>query len=206
MNPASVDWLGSQRTFGALIDVGAHDGAFGAYLQKALRTPIVHAIEPMPDFHPTLASRGFRVHGVAVGDANGEADFRITDFTPASSLLPLSTRLRTEYPQVGAERFVRVPVRRLDDLFPSPIPHSVVKLDVQGMEAAAIRGGQHVLRAADAVLVEMLFVPLYEGASLFHEIHMALTALGLDLRAFRGQEAAPSNGEPLFAHCVYVRA
>jgi FkbM family methyltransferase len=205
MSLAGVEWLGRQRRFSALIDVGAHDGAFGAYLQKALGAPVVHAIEPMPEFHSVLAERGFQVHGVAVGDTNGEADFRITDFAPASSLLALSPRLREEYPSVGGERRLRVPVRRLDDLFPTPIPHAVVKFDVQGMEAAAIRGGQNLLRAADAVLVEMLFVPLYDGASLFHENHMALSALGLELKAFRGQEMAPSNGEPLFAHCVYVR-
>lgn len=60
-----------------------------------------------------------------------------------------------------------------------------------------------MLARAAVILIEMTFLPLYEGQALFNGVHRRLDELGLELIGFRGQHASETKGEPIFAHTVY---
>jgi len=62
-----------------------------------------------------------------------------------------------------------------------------------------------VFSAAKIVLVEMSFVPIYQGQPLFEEVHRLLERCGLRLAGFKNQIEQPQTGQPLFAHCLYHR-
>lgn len=198
-------WLAARFRPDVLIDVGANDGAYGAFLQKQFGAQVVHAFEPLPQYADALAARGFVVHPVALSDRAGEADFHLNAYPAASSLLPTTDLCRKEYPQTARSSMCRVRLARLDDELPDPPQDSLVKIDAQGHELPIIRGGQRVLVAARAILIEMTFLPLYEGQALFNEVHRSLDELGFDLAGFLNQLTQQSSGWPLFAHCVYLK-
>jgi FkbM family methyltransferase len=199
------EWLARTRTFKTLIDIGANGGAFGAFLQKKFAIETVHAIEPLSKHGAGLRNRGFIVHGYALADYERAEDLLITEADSASSLLMPSALCKREYPRVRLIDSETVHVRPLDTLSLHPLPEPIlVKIDAQGCEAAILRGGRETLSKAAAVYIEQSFVPLYEGGSLFGEVHAELADLGFALRGFRNQLEA-ANGEPLFAHCIYLR-
>ena len=201
---ADVSWLNLRHRFPALIDIGANDGAFASYLVRALSIPRTIAIEPLPAHAPALRGRGFEVHSVALGNPAepGEVAFRVSEADAASSILPVTQRCLDEYPQVKLAETIRVPLRRLDDLI-APVDGALVKIDAQGAEADILEGGRAVLERAAVILIEMTFLPLYEGQALFNGVHRRLDEFGFELIGFRGQHASETTGEPIFAHTVY---
>ncbi len=53
----------------------------------------------------------------------------------------------------GDKTGIRVPVERLDDLFPTDTPIHVVKIDVEGFEPQVIRGGMQLFSAQTPVFI-----------------------------------------------------
>lgn len=139
-----------------IVDVGGSNGAWSSAIVEVFPEARFELFEPLltvrPDYrrvldktlrvHPT-----FRVHEVALGDRNGDAEFWNQPNAVGSSLLARNAP--------SAER-VSVPVRRLDDyLSERGIPQpQVVKLDVQGSEALVIRGGEKTIQAAEMLHIE----------------------------------------------------
>jgi FkbM family methyltransferase len=198
-------WLANTQRFTSLIDIGASDGAFGAFLQRRFGIETVHAVEPLSHHEPALLQRNFIVHSCALSDREGVAELHITENDTGSSLLTPSAQCLAEYPQIRPVDRQQVQVRRLDDLPLDPLPGpTLIKVDAQGVEPAIIRGGKATFAKAHAVYIETSFVPLYEGSGLFADVHAELSALSFELRGFRAQHEA-ADGEPLFAHVIYLR-
>jgi FkbM family methyltransferase len=206
------DWVARSTTIRTLIDIGANDGAYSEYLNDFFKPVAVHAFEPLAATQPSLAALDARlphltVHPLALSDAPGVARFFQNAYAPASSLLPVSDHSRRLFPETSEQTEVTVPVARLDDVLPADTlePDILVKIDVQGAEDRVIRGGQAVFAAAAIVLIEMSFVPFYEGQPLFEDVHSLLVECGLRLAGFKNQIDDPASGRPLFAHCLYHR-
>jgi FkbM family methyltransferase len=200
-----LSWLTQAYRPDVLIDIGANDGAYGSFLQKQFGAAIVHAFEPLPQHASDLLDRGFVLHPVALADQAGEAEFYINGYAPASSLLPLTDLCIQEYPQTARVTASKVRLARLDDELPDPPANSLVKIDAQGCELPIIRGGRTVLSAAQVILIEMTFQPLYKGQALFNEVHAELDAIGFEFTGVLSQSTGQSSTRPLFAHCVYEK-
>jgi FkbM family methyltransferase len=201
-------WLRKNATIGTVIDIGANDGAFLAFLQQFFAAQKSFAFEPMPDARQSIEARnipGVTIFPHALSDYNGTTTFEVNSYHPASSMLPVSELSRREFPQTSAiVQRIETPVARLDDvLSPEAITGKLfVKMDVQGVEDKVIAGGRRTIGLADYVLVEVSFRPMYQGQALFEEVHAPLAALGLRLAGVKNQVCAES-GEPLFAHFLY---
>lgn len=203
MNPVlDISWLAQRHDINTIIDIGANDGAFGAYLAQLFAASVVHAVEPLEAHKEGLEARGFIVHPVALSDKTGDAPFHISDADAASSLLPLTPRCLSEYPQTRVCDETTVPTRRLDDAI-GPLEGSLIKVDAQGAEGEIIAGGERTFRAASLVLIEVTFKPLYEDQALFNALHRDLDKLEFELIGFRSQHVSEKTGEPLFAHAIY---
>lgn len=205
-------WLRETTHVRTYIDIGASTGLYVTYVNDLFRPAAIHAFEPLPEARATLAALGARipglvVHPLALADAPGERTFFENEYGPASSLLRVSGHAKRAFPTAQRERPTTVPVARLDDVLdPAALePDILVKIDVQGAEDQVIRGGRAVFSAAKLVLVEMSFVPMYEGQPLFGEVHRLLEACGLALAGFKNQIVSAETGQPLFAHCFYRR-
>lgn len=134
------------------IDVGAQYGDY-ALLASARVGPhgVVHAFEPQESVRAVLEENvrmngltHVHLHGHAVADFEGEADLDLMERveTGSASLVPTGTR--------PPARSSRVRVRRLDDVIGEIEAARVtaIKVDVEGAEAAVLRGAEELLRTA----------------------------------------------------------
>lgn len=82
---------------------------------------------------------------------------------------------------------------------------NLLKLDIQGGEAAALRGAKKVLgnQRVDVIFSEVLFVAHYEEALLFHELCAVLDRLNYTLYdLFLDRHG--SNGQIRFGDAVFI--
>jgi FkbM family methyltransferase len=206
------NWFKAAFRFRTLVDIGAADGEYGAFIAKNQGIRYVYFFEPRQSCQLPLRALATRVeHGavfpVALGDEEGNIRFIETDYGPSSSILPGLTEVQRDFPQVKPKTEMIVPVRTLDTVLAGERIEDdlLIKIDVQGFEDRVIRGGAQTFRRAKAVLIEMSFVPLYDGQSLFDEVHECLMQAGLRLAGFKNQIVMPRAGRPAFAHCIYIR-
>ena len=85
---------------------------------------------------------------------------------------------------------------RLDDLLPEPIPreHALVKMDCEGGELGALRGGHRALSLLPPLLIELNAQAATAAGSSLAELHGELQTLGYRHYA---ELSAPSRSEPL---------
>jgi FkbM family methyltransferase len=132
------------------IDLGAHKGGHTIPMARAVRGAggAVHAFEPNPEMADALLARirelGFdhvTLHEAAAAAEDGEADFVVALDAPGYSGL----RAR-EYdrPDMRTET-IRVWTARLDTIFAALDRLAYVKLDLEGGEFDALRGGEEVI-------------------------------------------------------------
>jgi FkbM family methyltransferase len=173
-----------------IYDVGANVGTW-TLLAKALYPQAqVHAFEPLPAHTgkfrlATQTVRGVHLHEIGLGSQKAETVMKVTDFSDASSLLPLS---ETGKKQWSLEQMEEVPIRieRLDDWvdrhqLPAP---DLIKLDVQGYELEVLRGAEELLARTGAVLLEASFQNFYQGQCRFDELVSWLAGFGFHVSAF----------------------
>ena len=201
------DTLASCRTLDGLVcwDIGAHIGyhalAFAALVKSGGR---VIAFEPNPanlarmSLHlarnPALASR-IAVKPIALSDATGFAEFRLSDHVESgmSSGGHLdSATAPNDRSSYGMFRPTQVETATIDGVvgsgeFPPP---DVLKVDVEGAEAAVLRGGRVVIRGRRPVLL----LEVHHILQMF-EVFPLLTDWGYRLEVLDRDHATPG---PLF--------
>lgn len=112
---------------------------------------------------------------------------------------------------------IEVEAKALDNI-PLPIPGGldVIKLDIQGAELDALRGGEGIIRKGVlAVIIEVAFVQIYENAPLFSDIDVFMRNLGfslfdIDLRRWQRRHLAKTFdrlrvGQVTWADVLYMR-
>jgi len=171
-------------------DVGANVGTWTLLALATNPHVRVEAFEPLPQHHAGFARNvngapAVTLHPIALGSANGTAAMHVTDYSDASSLLPLADASRVDF-QLEEISQVDVSVRRLDDYraergLPPP---DLIKLDVQGYELEVLKGAPECLRTAKVVLSEVSFLEYYHGQCLFHDLVAYLAGFDLLVSAF----------------------
>jgi len=138
---------------GTLVDIGANSGIYSAMCVQSGGRAV--AFEPVPAecerLRDMLGDKG-EVHQVALGDAFGEAVL----FVPYTQEGDVTTRssLHAELDSTLAHRSIDVEIATLDSFALSTI--SVLKIDVEGHEAAVLRGARATLeRLRPAVIIEV---------------------------------------------------
>lgn len=141
-----------------VIDGGANVGLFSIAAQKIFPEATFHLIEPQPPCLPVLrelcARRNFVLHEVALSDRPGVVEFLKTDVPSTGAYVNPSFR---------GEAAIAVAANTIDALFANRITgamRGLLKLDLQGQELAALRGGIKALQSIEAVLLEVMFLPV----------------------------------------------
>jgi len=199
--PASVDLLS-----GPLVDVGANVGDWTAAALAIAPTARVISVEPVANLLSERfgGDRRVRIVEAAASNCDGTATLHIAEHPHNTSLLrPLN--MNTEYGSgwraVGTRT---VPVVTLDALLAHEVP-SVVKIDVQGAEAAVLEGARGVLSRARAVLIEVVTRAHYENDSLFPKLHEMLSEVGYRMAGLSPPDVR-ATGEALWLDACYVNA
>lgn len=160
---------------GSAIDVGACQGDILKVLVRQSEGP--HwAFEPIPAFAERLRRRfpEVAVGQCAISDSPGETEFRYLPGAPGYS--SLHVRKATEE---GLEvRPLRVSTCRLDDCIPASARVAFVKIDVEGAEAAVLRGARELLcRCQPVVVFECAPVDLPECVAALEGTGLAVSFL-----------------------------
>lgn len=197
---------------GLVLDLGANVGAWSAHALRVFPGLEVIAVEPGSEPLAVLEARfaghdNVTVDPRGVTDVTGTSTYHRTRASVFASLLPPKAALHDLYALPGSptEVLEAVEVRTvtLDELVGAR-PVSVLKLDVQGGELAVLRGGGRVLENTAAILIEVNFLPHYEGDTTFPGLHEALTGLGFTL-----MDLSPpfrlGDGPALWADACYAR-
>lgn len=133
---------------GCYLDVGAYIGTHTVFFGLICRASRVHAFEPRPQLAARIETNvqlnglGDRVtvHQVALTDRPGDVSLTFRGVTHV------------------------VPGQRLDDLVRERV--AVIKIDVEGMEPAVLRGASRMLRGSrPVVFVEAATEPEYEAVA-----------------------------------------
>jgi FkbM family methyltransferase len=184
---------------GLVVDAGANRGDWTADVLRIAPGAEVLVVEPAPALHDGLRRRfaekpGVSIDGRAVGGAAGTSLLHLTGSSHNSSLKPPLPGTAAHYAwgwdPLGT---VAVEVVTLDQLV-GDTAVSVLKLDVQGAEAEVLAGGRRTLRRTRFILIEVTFVPHYEGDASFAALHEILVGQGFELiglsEPFRNQGGA----------------
>jgi FkbM family methyltransferase len=184
-----IDLAALHATVGAgartVLEVGAHHGTHTATFLEAFPQAHVHAFEPDPRaadrFRAGVADRRVTLHEMAIGAANGRAEFHVSSGMPPGATKDVESRYRKGWDQSGSLRapkrhlerhpwcrFVRtisVEVRTLDAWSRKHAPGTVdfIWADVQGAEGDLVRGGAETLARTRWFYCEYSADELYEG-------------------------------------------
>lgn len=202
-----------------VVDGGAHDGAWAcAFAHRMIAGPCaaaaveVHAFEPNTDLWPRLERNLAGIPGgryaMALAERSGAATMHINASPMTSSMLP-----RGEFAQRYFDEVTRlaegreVPTVTLDDWFDrSGLDRvDVLKLDLQGFEAQALRGAARLLRrGVGCVFTEVSFVELYRGQAQFGEIDSLMRSMGYRLYNLYHLATKNRDGQLNGADALYI--
>lgn len=175
-----------------VLDVGANAGDTAHQYRALFPAAMIHAFEPFPGVHRQLAERfaadpRVRAHQLAVTDGPGTRRFFVNEAHVTNSLLPHNPA-SVEWAGASREglgRTIDVPATTLDDFCRAEglARIDLLKMDIQGGEAMALRGAARLLerQAVRLIYAEVLFAPLYEGQAFFCDIHGILSGYGYQL-------------------------
>lgn len=195
-----------------VIDVGANVGQFAVASAKLFPNVAVHSFEPNPECVSLLRKHvdplgNVLVYPLALGDEAGELDFHVNSHSHSSSILPLAKNHLDAFPNARELSTIKVEVSTLDKVFscaelPSPV---LLKLDVQGYEAQALRGAVVTLKRVDYVILEASFKPMYHGESLFMDIVCLMESYGFHFLRPVGWLPDPHTGEIIQMDALFGR-
>jgi FkbM family methyltransferase len=160
----------------ALLDVGAHLGGFTSAFLDIFPECSPVLVEPNPHCAGALSKLPYESYCFAAGAENGDAELHLTSEWLQSTGASLY-RENTQFFRDEVVQKVRVPCRRLDDVF-SGRRFDVIKIDVQGAELDVLRGGRAIVSQADYVLTEVSLVDYNLGGAKAEDVFAELAGLG----------------------------
>ena len=195
-----------------VIDIGGSHGQFAKEIFRLFPGAVVYSFEPLPECYEELLALS-RTHPelhpmqLALSDHEGKKDFHVSRFKDSSSFQEMLPAHLEAWPHTGVETQITVEVSRLDTVAPRLAlkPPVMAKLDVQGHELAAIRGGRATLSRCQRVMLECNFMTLYEGQPTFTELYEEMRSLGFLLDGFVGFLRHPRTLELLSADVIFYK-
>lgn len=200
-----------QRRIATLIDVGAHEGRYGALWRAHGFKGRIVSFEPAPSTFERLRKRagsGWETHQLAIGDEDGTAEF----FEYAEDDMYASLRRpsgMTGMPTLTMSSSYAVTVRALDgllaelDVDPST---AFLKIDTQGHDAAVLEGAPKSFSTLAGLQVEIPMFGLYEGAPRAETLIALIRDHGFDLIGLFPVHAHPRPLVPIEFDAMFVRA
>ncbi len=187
----------AHRSPGLAIDVGANTGFYTLLAASASSANRVLAFEPVPSIldilHRNVQANGLgdrvRLIRCAISDRNGHADLHLP--SDEHGLIETSASLSTDFKDAHAGR-LDVLLRTVDRVMfrPSLVtqPVRLIKIDVEGHDAAVIAGARWTIRRHRPVI----FIEVLQGAN--------MGALTRFIRANRYEDVRLAPDRPPVVH------
>ncbi|HXR36327.1 MAG TPA: FkbM family methyltransferase [Candidatus Binataceae bacterium] len=195
-----------------VIDVGANVGQFAIAAAMLFPDARIYSFEPHPGCFEHLVKNAARLPRIkpiqaALGERAGVAQLRINSHSHSSSLMPLAQAHRQAFPSAVEVQTLGVRQTTLDAVFgaielETPV---LLKLDVQGYEAQAVRGGREMLKRVQWMVSEASLKPMYEGEVLFMGLVRLMEDEGFSFSRPVGFLNDPQTGEILQLDALFTR-
>lgn len=145
-----LGWLDLQELQGVYVDVGAHVGNHTVFFSQHCPSTTVYAFEPQAELYRTLTQNTWKLENVkafryAVHDSYSYVDIQSG---PVNNWGMGKVKQRTA--EADDDESNDVYVARLDDVVQGPV--AVIKLDVEGDEAAALSTATGILAKDSPVI------------------------------------------------------
>lgn len=202
------------RDVRVVLDLGANVGQTAEHYLTLFPTAIVHSFEPFDDAFRALSDVArrhdrLRPHQLAVSDETGPKTFFTNANHVTNSLLPPADGARAFVADdlLGRRGSVQVQATTLGDFCAREHLDAVqvLKLDIQGGELMALRGGVDLLarHAIDLVFTEVNFAPLYDGQADFVDLCRFLEGHGYTLYGLYNLNHG-TNGMLAWADAIFL--
>lgn len=211
---AVMAWLLRARRVNGILDAGASNGRVARRLLRSFPQALAYAFEPNPAYRAILdraakSEPRLRPQFLALSDTEGKVELKITRSAGSSSVFAPTVRLRRFDPEGSQVANTKlVPAVTLDSWAErqgNPLIE-VLKLDIQGAELRALRGGKQLLaRSVLLVYTEVLFNPLYEGGALYSDLDLELRRSGFVIYDVYKPHYS-ENRLLLWANAIFVHA
>lgn len=208
-------WLAlKHRQFDLILDVGANEGQFAIMIRKIFPETNLRLFEPLPDCMSKLESlrellNPAQFYYYALGDKNSTTVMFANDFSPSSSILPMTNLHREIWEESKHDKKIEIKVCKLDDIWKiekfSYYSKILLKIDVQGYEMNVLKGAKSVLKHIDTIVLEINFKNFYEGQCSFEVIHSFLSEHGFHFSGIMEQFFDSKDGSILFADICYMK-
>ncbi len=172
-----------------VVDIGANRGQFALAARAVFPEAVLYSFEPLMEpaecFGKILKSDPLtRLHTVAIGNSEEEAEIHVSASDDSSSMLPISVLQSSLFRNTGEKEIRRVAVKPLGSVLkPEEIKKAaLMKIDVQGFEKEVLAGAAGMLEYFAAIYVECSFMELYTGQALASDILQLLENHGFILR------------------------
>lgn len=185
------------------LDAGAATGAWARELRAIFPNVKILCVEPraqaLPDLRRLAEKMGnILVAPVLLAEVESEIDFSV--FSDQSSMMKNSKG--NAFGEV-----IKMPTRRLDSLIEEmqlPWPE-FLKFDVQGAELRCLAGAPLALSHAQAVLLEIQFLPLYSDAPLAADVIEFMRDRGFRLFDLLSVWRRPGDRDLAFSDALFLR-
>ena len=172
-----------------VIDGGANRGQWASQIVREFSDLKMLSIEPISEAFDDLSSNASKcpnwtVLNVALSNLAGRAMINVANNgEQSSSLLKPDIHLK-HYPTVGFTRTQETNLVTLDSLQVPENAWVYLKLDLQGHELSALKGGTALLDRVRAVELEMTTVQMYAEQATFLEVANFLDRYGFKVFTF----------------------
>ncbi len=201
------------RAINVVLDVGANTGQYAKHLREMGYRGKILSFEPLAEAFKLLekasaSDPSWEVYNFALGSEESESEIHVAESSPSSSLLVTNEKLVSMHPTSRIVEKEIVQVKRLDCLFEDMCPagsNVFLKIDTQGYEEEVLLGARDSLPRIDMIQVEMSFVPLYKGQTLFEELYRWICKHGYRLSCFEGAWWDQKTGDLMQVDGIFQR-
>ena len=196
-----------------VIDIGAHDGSYGAELRHSGYKKRIISFEPLTVAFNILKDRCFNdllwsCSNRAIGNFNGKSTLNVSGNYPSSSLLKMTKEHIRSLPTSSIKSQELVEVVTLDSLLNElklGQYRIYLKLDVQGYERIVLDGAVEVIKYVKVIEIELSLVKLYDDSPIYYEMISYLRSLGFHLVSITPGFSDPDTGYLLQVDGIFVR-
>jgi FkbM family methyltransferase len=173
-----------------IFEVGAADGRDCNQYLELFPQAKLFAFEPVPDSFAKVAescgnSSRLKAFNVALSNVPGKADFHLSNWSDASSLLKPQATGSTADKYTASNKSIQVAVDTIDSVCEREnVSHiNLLKMDAQGAELKILEGAMRMLDKGgiDVIYTEILFVEFYKGSGRFDQVMSLLVDKGFRL-------------------------